>query len=95
LAAVLVAFFFFVATLMVGSTWSPIRAMAAPSAGVADRFEVTVNETADAATRANKVIFICFLLDVYERPISDPPDLAPDVLLIGIFNLCAAARDAL
>jgi hypothetical protein len=61
LAAVL-AFFFIVATLIAGSTWCPMRAMAAPSAGIADACEAKVNETADAATRANKVIFICLLL---------------------------------
>jgi hypothetical protein len=59
----LAAVFFFAATLIAGSTWCPMRAMAAPSAGVADACEAKVNETTDAATRANKVIFICFLLD--------------------------------
>jgi hypothetical protein len=53
--------FFFVATLIAGSTWCPMRAVALPSAGVADACEAEVNETADAATRANKVILICFL----------------------------------
>jgi hypothetical protein len=57
-------FFFFVATLIAGSTWCPMRAIAPPSAGVADACEAKVNETADAATRANKVLFICFLLHV-------------------------------
>jgi hypothetical protein len=57
-------FFFFVATLIAGSTWCPMRAIAPPSAGVADACEAKVNETADAATRASKVIFICFLLHV-------------------------------
>jgi hypothetical protein len=40
-----------------------MRAMAAPSAGVAGACEVKVSESADAATRVDKVIFIRFLLD--------------------------------
>jgi hypothetical protein len=40
-----------------------MRAMAAPSADIADACGVKVIETADAATTANKVNFICFLLD--------------------------------
>jgi hypothetical protein len=40
-----------------------MRAMAAPSAGIADACGAKVIETADAATMANKVNFICFLLD--------------------------------
>jgi hypothetical protein len=55
-----VLFFFFVATLIAGSTWCPMRAMAAPSTGVAAAW---VNEAADAATSANKVILIRFLPD--------------------------------
>jgi hypothetical protein len=62
LAAVCVLFFV-VATLMAGSTCCPMRAMAAPSAGVAEACEPKLNESADAATTANKVIFMCFLLD--------------------------------
>jgi hypothetical protein len=61
-------FFFFVATLIAGSTWWAMPAIAAPPAGAADACEAMLNETADAAARANKVIFICFLPVMRESP---------------------------
>jgi hypothetical protein len=60
--------FFFAATSIAGLIFCAIPAMAAPSAGSADACEANVNETADAATKANKVIFICFLLDDVRAP---------------------------
>src|SRR4051794_27255304 len=45
-----------------------MRAMAAPSAGDAETCGAKVNERAHAAARVNKVVFICFLLDVCRCP---------------------------
>jgi hypothetical protein len=54
---------FFVAILIAEWTCCPMRAMAAPSAVIAEACGAKVIETADAATTANKVNLICFLLD--------------------------------
>jgi hypothetical protein len=54
-----------------------MRAMAAPSAGVADAGEAKVNETAAAATTANKVIFIRFLPVICMHPNSGRAEARP------------------
>jgi hypothetical protein len=70
-------FFFFVATLTAGSTWWAMPAMAAPPAGAADACEAKVNETADAAARANKVIFMYFLPTIFASVrTTDAPEMA-------------------
>jgi hypothetical protein len=95
LEAVCELFFFFVATLIAGSTWWATRAMAAPSAGAADACEAKVNETADAATRTNKVIFMCFLPTIYASVrTADAPEMAPTAPrpVLSTFSLWLAVR---
>jgi hypothetical protein len=89
--AAVVVLFFFVATLIAGSTWCPMRAMAAPSAGVADACAAKVNETADAVTRANKVIFIRFLLDDLRTIEHRAPKPAPAASRTGTSNFRVVA----
>jgi hypothetical protein len=83
--------FFFVATLIAGSTWCPMRAMVLPSAGVADPCEAKANETADAATRASKVILMCFLPDDLPASDTDARDSAPAALRAGTHEFLAMA----
>jgi hypothetical protein len=64
-----------------------MRAMAAPPAGAADACEAKVNETADAAARANKVIFICFLPTIRDCPHAGrAPGMAPAAVRTGVVN---------
>jgi hypothetical protein len=71
-----------------------MRAMLAPLTGIADAWETKVNETADAATMANKVIFIVSSLMMCERPNTGRTNMAPAAPRTGTVRLRATTGSA-
>jgi hypothetical protein len=87
-------FFFFVATLVTGSTCCPIRAMAAPLAGTADASKEAANRI-PAAANTTKTVFIEFsemLRGRKDPPVGEPSEAGAKVDALGAHSLLCVAQ---